>query len=698
MSEHRRAMTHLSETSEHAPGAHVSGTEHAERGHPGHGVADHHRDGGGSHHAHMVADFRRRFWVSLVLSIPVLALAPLIQGWLGLGDVLAFRGDRTVQAVLATVTYFYGGWPFLRGFASELAKRQPGMMTLIAVATTVAWGYSALVTLGLSGEVFFWEVATLIDVMLLGHWMEMKSVLGASAALESLVRLMPAEAHLVATDGATRDVPATQLKRGDRVLVKPGEKIPTDGTIVQGQTSVNEAMLTGESKPVEKGPGATVIGGAVNGEAAITVEVQKTGDETYLSQVIAMVKQAQESRSRSQDLANRAAVWLTAVALGGGAVTLVAWLATGASFPFALARTVTVMVIACPHALGLAIPLVIAVSTALSAGNGLLIRDRSAFERARALDAIVFDKTGTLTEGRFGVTDVILLGKRSEGDLLRLAASLESQSEHPIATGIVREAQQKKIQFPPPAGFRAIPGKGAEARVDGVNVKVVSPGYLEGKGLKLDNARVREIAEQGKTVVYVLVDDRLEGAIALADIIRPESREALARLKAMGIKTMMLTGDAAAVARWVARELALDEFFAEVLPDQKAAKIKEVQARGLTVAMTGDGVNDAPALTQADVGIAVGAGTDVAIESADIVLVRSDPRDVTAIVDLARATYRKMVQNLWWATGYNAVAIPLAAGVLYPIGIVLTPAAGAVLMSISTIIVAINARLLRLRR
>jgi P-type Cu2+ transporter len=698
MSDHSRATTHRSETSGYALGAHVSGAEHAGRGHPGHGAAAHHHDGGGSHHAHMVADFRRRFWVSLVLSIPVLALAPLIQGWLGLGDVLAFRGDRALQALLATVIYFYGGWPFLRGFALELGNRQPGMMTLIAVATTVAWGYSVLVTLGIRGEVFFWEVVTLIAIMLLGHWMEMKSVLGASAALEGLVRLIPAEAHLVATDGSTRDVPVTQLRRGDRVLIKPGEKIPTDGMIVRGQTSVNEAMLTGESKPVEKSPGAAVIGGAVNGDAAITVAVQKTGDETYLSQVIAMVKQAQESRSRSQDLANRAAVWLTAVALGGGAATLVAWLATGAAFPFALARTVTVMVIACPHALGLAIPLVVAVSTALSAGNGLLIRDRSAFERARALDAIVFDKTGTLTEGRFGVTDVIPFGKRSESDLLRLAASLESQSEHPIAAGIVRAAQEKRVQFPSPAGFRAIPGKGAEAGVDGANVKVVSPGYLERNGLEVDNARVREVAEQGKTVVYVLVDDRIEGAIALADVIRPESREALARLKAMGLKTMMLTGDSAAVARWVARELAIDEFFAEVLPDQKAAKIKEVQGRGLTVAMTGDGVNDAPALTQADVGIAVGAGTEVTIESADVVLVRSDPRDVTAIVDLARATYRKMVQNLWWATGYNAVALPMAAGVLYPIGIVLTPATGALLMSISTIIVAINARLLRLRR
>ena len=646
----------------------------------------------------MVADFRRRFWVSLVLSVPVLALSPLIQAWLGLGEALAFPGDRSVQAALATIIYFYGGWPFLRGVVGELGQRQPGMMTLIALAITVAWGYSALVALGLHGEVFFWELATLIDIMLLGHWIEMKSVLGASAALESLVRLMPAEAHLVGAGGATRDVPVAELKHGDRVLIKPGEKVPTDGTIVEGETSVDEAMLTGESKPVEKGKGATVIGGAINGEAAIIIEVQKTGDETYLSQVITMVRQAQESRSRSQDLANRAAVWLTAVALGGGAVTLAAWLAAGVSFPFALARAVTVMVIACPHALGLAVPLVVAVSTALSAANGLLIRDRSAFERARALDAIVFDKTGTLTEGRFGVTDVIPLDDRGEEDVLRLAASLESQSEHPVAAGIVRGAQRRTVQFPPPLGFRTIPGKGAEAVVDGVRVRVVSPGVLKAQGLRVDDGRVREAAEQGKTVVYVLVDDRLVGAIALADIIRPESREALARVKAMGITAMMLTGDATAVAAWVAGELALDEFFAEVLPDQKAAKIKEIQGRGLTVAMIGDGVNDAPALTQADLGVAVGAGTDVAIESADIVLVRSDPRDVTAIVELARATYRKMLQNLWWATGYNALAIPVAAGVLYPIGILLTPAAGAVLMSLSTLIVAVNARLLRVRR
>jgi len=391
-------------------------------------------------------------------------------------------------------------------------------------------------------------------------------------------------------------------------------------------------------------------------------------------------------------------VWLTTIAVSVGALTLGAWLVRGATFAFALERTVTVMVIACPHALGLAVPLVVAVSTAISARNGLLIRDRSAFEHARNLDAIVFDKTGTLTEGRFGVTDVISLGARSETELLALAASLESQSEHPIAAGVVRGAMEKGLTFPAPAAFKAIPGKGAEAMVDAVRVKVVSPGYLKAEGLSADHSRVREVAAQGKTVVYVLVNDRVEGAIALADIIRPESREALRRLKAMGIRAMMLTGDAEAVARWVAHELALDEYFAEVLPDQKATKIKEVQARGLTVGMTGDGVNDAPALTQADVGIAIGAGTDVAIESADIILVRSDPRDVTTIVDLARATYGKMVQNLWWATGYNAVAIPLAAGVLAQAGILLSPAAGAVLMSLSTVIVAVNARLLRLRR
>jgi Cu2+-exporting ATPase len=654
-----------------------------------------HDKAGHGHHVHMVADFRRRFWISVVLTLPVLALAPLIQRFLGLAGALDFPGDSYVQALFATAIYFYGGWPFLKGFVGEVRKSQPGMMTLIALAITVAYAYSAAVVLGLSGEVFFWELATLIDIMLLGHWVEMRSVMGASRALEKLVELLPAEAHRLRDDGSTEDVPVTEIEPGNRVLVKPGEKVPVDGVIVEGRTTVNEAALTGESVPVEKGEGDEVIAGAVNGESAITIEVRKTGDETYLSQVVEMVRRAQEARSRTQDLANRAALWLTIAAVSVGVITLTVWLLAGRDFNFALGRMVTVMVITCPHALGLAIPLVVAVSTGLSAGRGLLIRDRSAFERARDLDAIVFDKTGTLTRGEFGVTDVISLDGSAEAQILWLAASLESQSEHPIAAGVVRGADERGVRYSAPKDFRAIPGKGAGATVDGRNVKVVSPGYLSESGLSVDSDRIDELNKEGKTVVYVLVDDEVLGAIALADIIRDESYEALRRLKGMGIQVMMLTGDTEAVARWVAGELELDEYFAEVLPDQKAQKIKEVKSRGLTVAMTGDGVNDAPALVEADVGIAIGAGTDVAVESADIVLVRSDPRDVTSLVELARATYRKMVQNLWWATGYNVVAIPLAAGVLYNVGIVLSPAVGAVLMSLSTIIVAINARLLK---
>jgi len=642
----------------------------------------------------MVDDFRRRFWVSLALTVPVLATSEMLQHLLGLRGVLAFPGDQYVEFAFASAVYFYGGWPFLTGLVDELRKRLPGMMTLVALAITVAYVYSALVVFGLPGSVFFWETATLIDIMLLGHWIEMRSVLGASRALEQLVRLLPAEAHRVRADGSVEEVPLDALRPGDRALVKPGEKIPTDGRVVQGRTSVNQAMLTGESQPVEKGEGDEVIGGAVNGEGAITIEVRRTGADTYLSQVIELVRKAQETRSRTQDLADRAALWLTLIAISGGTVTLVAWLGAGREFSFALERMVTVMVITCPHALGLAVPLVVAVSTALSARNGLLIRDRSAFERARALDAVVFDKTGTLTEGRFGVTDIVPLDGRTEHDVLRLAASLESRSEHPIAAGIVRAATERGVHYPAPDGFAAIPGKGASGAVDGVAVKVVSPGFLKEHGLAVADARVARLAEQGKTVAYVLADTRAMGAIALADIIRPESREALARLKAMGIRSIMLTGDSRSVARWVAAELGLDDYFAEVLPDQKAAKIEELKRRGLAVAMVGDGVNDAPALVAADVGIAIGAGTDVAIESADIVLVRSDPRDVPVIVELARATYRKMVQNLWWATGYNAVAIPLAAGVLANAGILLSPALGAVLMSASTVVVALNARLL----
>ncbi len=653
------------------------------------------RPAGHGGHAHSVADFRRRFWIAIALTVPVVLLSRMIQHVLRLGDALAFPGDQFVQFGFASAVFFYGGWPFLSGLAEELKKRRPGMMTLIGLATSVAYFYSTAVVFGVPGEGFYWELATLIDIMLLGHWVEMRSVMGASRALEALVKLMPAEAHRLRPDGSTEEIPLTEIRKGDRVLVKPGEKVPTDGAIVDGLSTLNEAMLTGESKPVEKGQGDAVIGGSVNGEGALTIEVRKTGGETYLAQVIELVRRAQESKSRSQDLANRAALWLTLVALGVGIATLAAWLASGRGFNFALERMVTVMVIACPHALGLAVPLVVAVSTAIAAGHGLLIRDRAAFERARGLQAIVFDKTGTLTEGRFGVTDVVRLGELEEAALLRLAAAIESRSEHPIAAGVVRSVRERHISFPAPESFRAVPGKGAEGLVEGERVEVMSPGSLKERGLAPRDERLQRIAGEGKTVVYVLVGGKLQGAIALADLIRPESRDALTSLKRMGIRSMMLTGDSQAVARWVAGELGLDEFFAEVLPDQKAAKIREVKSRGLRVAMTGDGVNDAPALTEADVGIAIGAGTDVAIESADIVLVRSDPRDVAAIVRLARATYRKMVQNLWWAAGYNIVAIPLAAGVLAGRGILLSPALGAVLMSVSTVIVAINAQLLR---
>ncbi len=643
----------------------------------------------------MVEDFRKRFWVSLILTVPILILSPLIQELLGISGAIDFPGDLYVLFILASVVYIYGGYPFLKGFYTEMTGKKPGMMTLIAVAISTAYIYSAVVVFGVKGKIFFWELATLIDIMLLGHWIEMKSVMGASRALEELARLMPSEAHRIMPDGSLMDVPLENLRPGDLVLVKPGEKIPADGIVIKGETSVNESMLTGESKPVFKGKGNTVIGGSINGEGAITVKIEKTGKDSFLSQVIELVREAQESKSKTQDLANRAAVWLTIIALSGGAITFFVWnVLVGKDVAFALERTVTVMVITCPHALGLAVPLVVAVSTAISATNGLLIRDRAAFERARNLQAIVFDKTGTLTKGEFGVTDVILLSEDiDEKELLRYAASVESHSEHPIAKAIAKTSDRKEV-----TEFRAIPGKGAEGMVKGRHIMVVSPGYLREKNINIDDERIKKVSSQGKTVVFVLVDGELKGAIALADIIRPESKEAVRRLKEMGIKCMMLTGDNEQVAAWVSKEIGLDKYFAEVLPHEKSRKIKEIQEEGLIVAMTGDGVNDAPALVQADVGIAIGAGTDVAVESADIVLVRSDPRDVVAILGLARATYRKMVQNLLWATGYNAFAIPLAAGVLYSEGILLSPAAGAVLMSMSTVIVAVNAKFLKVTR
>lgn len=661
------------------------------RKHTGHDMDGHHSHH--DHHAHMIADFRKRFWVSLIVTIPILLFSPMIQKFLGLGEAFRFQGDLYVSFVLATFVFFYGGFPFLKGLYSELKSGTPGMMTLIAVAIATAYVYSSAVVFGLGGKIFFWELVTLIDIMLVGHWIEMKSVMGASRALEELAKLMPSDAHKITEDGGILDISLNELQMGDKVLVKPGEKMPVDGLVLEGQTSVNESMLTGESKPVTKKAGDNVIGGSINGEGSLTVEVNKTGKDSFLSQMVELVREAQESKSKSQDLANRAAFWLTIIALSGGAITLFVWLAiVHKDFAFALERTVTVMVITCPHALGLAVPLVVAVSTALSAKNGLLIRNRGAFERARNIQAIIFDKTGTLTEGQFGVTDTIVFdGAMSEKELLKYAASVEVHSEHPIAKGIVSAVPAtEKVR-----NFKAIPGKGAEGQVDGKSIMVVSPGYLRETNRELNDERVQQLSEQGKTVVFVLVDGKLGGAIALADIIRPESKKAIKKLKKMGIRCMMLTGDNEKVASWVSQEIGLDEYFAEVLPNEKSEKVKEVHSRGLVVAMTGDGVNDAPALAQADVGIAIGAGTDVAVETADIILVRSNPMDVVAIIGLAKATYRKMIQNLAWATGYNAFAIPLAAGVLFNYGIVLSPAVGAVLMSLSTVVVAINARFLK---
>jgi len=670
--------------------------EHQGDGHEGDHGEGRHRGHGGGHHAHMARDFKRRFWISLGLTLPILLLSPLIQAFLGLDGVLSFPGDLYVLLAFSTLVFFYGGWPFLKGALDEIRSGSPGMMLLIAVAIVTAYVYSGTVVLGLPGKIFFWELATLVDVMLLGHWIEMRSVMGASQAVEELARLMPSEAHRKKEDGSVEDVALEELEKGDRVVVKPGEKIPADGEVVDGESSVNESMVTGESQPVPKAGGDEVIGGSVNGEGSLEVKVLKLGADSFLSQVVDLVREAQESRSRTQDLANRAAMWLTFLALGGGVVTLLVWkLLAGADFAFAMERSVTVMVITCPHALGLAIPLVVAVSTSLGARNGLLIRDRAAFEAARNVEAVLFDKTGTLTKGEFGVTDVVSLGPMTEDEILAAAAAVESRSEHPIARGVV-----SAVDAPGAVDdFQSIPGKGAMGTVDGTEVRVVSPGYLRDEDLRtgvLDNDEISRLSDEGKTVVFLIVDGEVTGAIALADIIREESKEAIRQLKEMGIHPMMITGDSERVARWVAEELELEEYFAEVLPDEKADKVREVQGRGLKVAMTGDGVNDAPALAQADVGIAIGAGTDVAVEAADIVLVRSNPSDVRAVTQLSKATYRKMVQNLWWAAGYNIVAIPLAAGVLSWAGIVLGPAVGAGLMSASTVIVAVNARFLKL--
>jgi P-type Cu2+ transporter len=661
-------------------------------GHGGHGNGDNpaHGQMGHDHHRMMIADFRKRFWVSLVLTIPILLLAPMIQKWLGVE--WRFPGDSYLLFALSSIVYFFGGWPFIKGFFKEIKDRSPGMMTLIAMAISVAYFYSAATTFGLPGESFYWELATLIVIMLLGHWIEMKSVLGASKALELLVSMMPSEAHKMEGEKVV-DIKLEDLLGGDIILVKSGEKVPADGIVIEGESYLNESMLTGESKPVKKGLDEKVIGGSINGNGSLKVKVEHTGKDSYLNKVITMVQEAQKTKSKMQNLSDRAAKWLTYIALSVGFGTLVLWLALGQDFVFALERMVTVMVISCPHALGLAVPLVVAISTAISAQNGLLIRNRTAFEESRKITALLFDKTGTLTIGKFGVTryETVASGLDKK-EMLRLAGALEQSSEHPIAVGIVQKIKAMGIDIPKPENFQAITGKGVQAAVEGKDVKVVSPGYLRDEKIDIPEGAFGSAAE---TVVFVLIDKKLAGFIALADEIRPESAAAIKTFKANNIKVYMATGDNDVVGKAVSEELGLDGYFAEVLPHQKVEIVKEMQAKGEFVAMTGDGVNDAPALAQADVGIAVGSGTDVAAETADIILVNSNPKDIANLILFGKATYKKMIQNLAWATGYNTIAIPLAVGVLYPWGFLLSPAVGAVFMSLSTIIVAINAQLLK---
>ncbi len=656
-----------------------------------HSKMDHNNHEG--HHEMMVADFRKRFIFSLILMIPILALSPMIQMLLGVD--WRFTGDAYLLFALSSLLFFYGGKPFLTGAIDEFKKKAPAMMMLIALAITVAYVYSSLTVFLLKGNDFFWELATLVVIMLLGHWIEMKSVMGASKALEELVKLMPEIAHLISENGETRDVPVKDLKEGDLVLVKPGEKVPIDGIIYDGASSVNESMITGESVPVDKGKDAEIIGGAINGEGILKFRVNRVGDKTFLSQIIKMVREAQESKSNTQRLADIAAKWLFYIALSVGTITFIVWMAISKDVNFAIERAVTVMIISCPHALGLATPLVTAVSTNTGAKRGLLIRNRAAFENARKINSIVFDKTGTLTEGEFGITDINGVSVTNE-ELLTLAYSVELNSDHPIARGIVNEGKKKNLERLDVTDYKNITGKGLMAKVDGRDIRVVSSGYMRSEKISFDEEHYEKLALEGKTVVFVLENSKLLGYIALSDIIRDSAKEAVDTLRDMKVESILLTGDNNRVAAYVGERIGINKVIAEVLPQEKASKIEQLQSEGRIVGMTGDGVNDAPSLAKADLGIAIGAGTDVAIETADIILVRSNPLDVVNILKLSKATYRKMVQNLAWATGYNIIAIPLAAGVLYNQGIIISPALGAVLMSLSTVIVAVNARLLKI--
>ncbi len=683
----------------------LAGRRGAVDAHSEHAVREsrHHGAGAGEHAAHdkhaghSVEMFRSRFWLTLALTLPTLVWSEQIQEWLGY-SAPGFPGAQWLPALFGTIVFVYGGWPFLEGAYRELKDRLPGMMTLISLAIFVAFVYSAAVTLGYPGMALWWELATLVTIMLLGHWIEMRSIFQAQGALKELAKLLPDTALRITADDKTEEVTTDRLRDGDLILIRPGAAVPADGVVRSGKSSVNEAVITGESNPVDKHEGDQVIAGTVNGQGSFRVEITGAGDNTALAGIMRLVSHAQTSRSRAQALADRAAFFLTIVAIGAGLLTFVAWLVAGAELDFVVTRVVTVLVIACPHALGLAVPLVIAISTTLGARSGLLVRDRRGLEEARNLDTVVFDKTGTLTLGEHRVVDVAVAEGVASDEALRVAASVERDSEHPIARALLKSAEERGLAVPQAHGFKALPGHGVEAEVEGRRLQVGGPALLGKAGVDLPpELREAEARFSGnaQATIYLIEGGQALAAFAVADAIRPESYEAIRHLHEAGIEVAMMTGDSAAVANRVARELGIDTVFAQVLPDEKAAKIEALQREGKRVAMVGDGVNDAPALVTADVGIAIGAGTDVAVEAGDVVLVRSDPRDVPRIVSLSRASYRKMLQNLWWAAGYNIVAIPLAAGVLAWAGIVLAPAVGAVLMSASTVIVAINAQLLR---
>lgn len=641
------------------------------------------------HAGHSISIFWTRFIISSIVSIPVLALSEMIQQWLRFE--FSFPGSNYLLAVLSTFIFIYGGYPFLKGLYDEVKDNAIGMMTLIGVAITVAWAYSVFITFGLQGMDFYWEMATLIDIMLIGHYFEMKSVMGASRSLELLVKMMPSSAHLI-RNGSVEEITIDQLKKDDLIMVKPGEKIPVDGIVTDGESYVDESMLTGESEPVKKEKESKVIGGAINRNGSLIIKVVSTGKDSYLNKIVKLVEDAQKIKSKTQNFADRAAKVLTFIALTGGAMTLVVWLLLGFPFVFALERMVTVMVISCPHALGLAVPLVVAISTSIAAQKGLLIRNRTAFENARLITTIIFDKTGTLTKGSHELREMIVLAKQYEAnELLRLAAGIEQHSEHYIAGGLLKKAKELNITIPASEKFNYLPGQGIEGKVESKSIKVVGPNYLKEQKISVSETK----DDFTGTVVYVIIDEEVAGYFMFSDQIRKESFEAVKVLKEAGIKNLLLTGDNEKVAKKVSDALNMDGFLANVLPHEKLEKVKELQVKGEYVAMTGDGVNDAPALAQADVSIAVGSGTDVAAETADIILVNSNPKDIANLILFGRVTYKKMMQNLWWAAGYNILAIPLAAGVLYKWDILLSPAVGAVLMSLSTIVVALNAQLLK---